>query len=75
MPDQEILCTVTGRVATITLNRPDKLNAWTRTMEQDVRQAMLEAGRDDGVRAIVLTGVGNFRNADSPGDRRTEAPF
>jgi len=37
MPDQEILYAVTGRVATVTLNRPAKLNAWTRTMEQDVR--------------------------------------
>ena len=58
MPDQEILYAVTGRVATVTLNRPDKLNAWTRTMEQDVRHAMLEAASDDRVRVIVLTGAG-----------------
>jgi enoyl-CoA hydratase/carnithine racemase len=58
MPDQEILYAVTGRVATVTLNRPDKLNAWTRTMEQEVRHAMLEAARDDRVRVIVLTGAG-----------------
>ena len=45
MPDQEILYAVTGRVATVTLNRPDKLNAWTLTMEHDVRQAMQEAAR------------------------------
>jgi len=58
MPDQEILYTVSGRVATVTLNRPDKLNAWTRNMEQEVRRAMQEAAGDDGVRAIVLTGAG-----------------
>jgi enoyl-CoA hydratase/carnithine racemase len=58
MTTQEILYAVSGRVATITLNRPDKLNAWTRTMEQEVRQAMQEAADDDQVRAIVLTGAG-----------------
>ena len=58
MTAQEILYSVRGRVATITLNRPDKLNAWTRTMEQEVRQAMREAAANDQVRAIVLTGAG-----------------
>ena len=58
MPSQEILYTVSGHVATITLNRPDKLNAWTRTMEAEVRQAIEEAAGDDHVRAIVLTGAG-----------------
>jgi enoyl-CoA hydratase/carnithine racemase len=58
MPTQEILYTVSGRVATVTLHRPDKLNAWTRTMEAEVRQAMQEAARDDQVRAIVVTGAG-----------------
>ena len=54
----EILYNVSKRVATITLNRPDKLNAWTRVMEQEVRQAMHEAAADDQVRVIVLTGAG-----------------
>jgi len=58
MPNQETLYQVTDRVATITLNRPDKLNAWTAIMEQEVRAAMHEADRDDGVRVIVLTGAG-----------------
>jgi enoyl-CoA hydratase/carnithine racemase len=58
MPTQEILYTISGRVATITLNRPDKLNAWTRTMEAEVRQAMHDATTDDHVRVIVLTGAG-----------------
>ena len=58
MNTTEILYGVAGRVATITLNRPDKLNAWTRTMEQEVREAMQQAAADDQVRVIVLTGAG-----------------
>jgi len=58
MPNQETLYQVADRVATITLNRPDKLNAWTATMEQEVRAAMYEAEHDQDVRVIVLTGGG-----------------
>jgi enoyl-CoA hydratase/carnithine racemase len=58
MPKQETLYEVADRVATITLNRPDKLNAWTAIMEQEVRSAIEEAERDDNVRVIVLTGAG-----------------
>jgi enoyl-CoA hydratase/carnithine racemase len=58
MPNQETLYEVAKRVATITLNRPDKLNAWTAVMEQEVRAAMSEAERDENVRVIVLTGAG-----------------
>jgi enoyl-CoA hydratase/carnithine racemase len=58
MPRQETLYEVVDRVATITLNRPDKLNAWTAVMEQEVRSAMAEADQDDDVRVIVLTGSG-----------------
>jgi enoyl-CoA hydratase/carnithine racemase len=58
MTTQEIQYSVSGLVATVTLNRPDKLNAWTRTMEQEVRQAMHEAAADEEVRVIVVTGAG-----------------
>jgi enoyl-CoA hydratase/carnithine racemase len=58
MPNQETLYQVADRVATITLNRPDKLNAWTAIMEQEVRSAIEEAERDDGVGVVVLTGAG-----------------
>jgi enoyl-CoA hydratase/carnithine racemase len=37
MATQETIYEVTNRVSTITLNRPDKLNAWTATMEREVR--------------------------------------
>jgi enoyl-CoA hydratase/carnithine racemase len=58
MAYQEILYHVSDRVATVTLNRPDKLNAWTAIMEKEVRGAMLEAEADPDVRVIVLTGAG-----------------
>ena len=58
MPNQESLYQVADRVATITLNRPDKLNAWTAIMEREVRCAVEEAERDESVRVIVLTGAG-----------------
>src|ERR1700756_4979836 len=58
MPNQETLYHVAGRVATITLNRPDKLNAWTGVMESEVRAAIEEAEKDENVRVIVLTGAG-----------------
>jgi len=55
---QELLYKVEDRVATITLNRPDKLNAWTTAMAGELREAFAEADADEGVRAIVLTGAG-----------------
>ena len=58
MPTQETLYNVVNRVATITLNRPDKLNAWTALMESEVRSHMENAEQDDEVRVIVLTGAG-----------------
>lgn len=54
----ELLYKVEDRVATITLNRPDRLNAWTSLMSGELREAFLAADADAGVRAIVLTGAG-----------------
>src|SRR5271155_731009 len=58
MPNQETQYDVTDRIATITLNRPDKLNAWTATMEHEVRAAMAAAESNESVRVIILTGAG-----------------
>jgi len=58
MPTEQTIYEVAHRVATITLNRPDKLNAWTATMEKEVRASLDQAERDDNVGIIVLTGAG-----------------
>jgi enoyl-CoA hydratase/carnithine racemase len=54
----EILYDVSDRIATLTLNRPDKLNAWTDQMGAEVRAALLAAEEDADVRVVILTGAG-----------------
>ncbi|SEB04625.1 Enoyl-CoA hydratase [Variovorax sp. YR216] len=54
----DITVATEGRVRTITLNRPDRLNAWTHRMEAEFRRAIEAADVDEGVRAIVVTGAG-----------------
>lgn len=58
MTYEAIHYTVDDGIATVTLNRPEKLNAWTRTMQIEVREAMHSAAADTAVRAIILTGAG-----------------
>ena len=48
-----------GNVAVITLNRPEKLNAWHLPMRYEIRQAFLDANADSSVGAVVLTGSGD----------------
>jgi len=55
---EQLTYTVTDRVALIALSRPERMNALTRIMEKEIRDAMELAGRDPQVRAIVLTGAG-----------------
>ena len=54
----EIIYRAADGIATITLNRPERLNAWTQRMGDELRSAVFEAAKDDAVRVIVLTGAG-----------------
>ena len=49
---------VEDRILTITLNRPDRLNAFNRQMQMDLIDAFDQADADDDVRAIIVTGEG-----------------
>jgi len=55
----QILVDKTDGVATITLNRPEKMNAYTRTMGEDIMAAMDDIDADDDVRAVIFTGAGD----------------
>ena len=54
----EIIVESASGVTTITLNRPDRLNAWTATMAAEVASAIETAGNDADCRCIVVTGAG-----------------
>ena len=58
MPSDDILCDVTEGVMTITLNRPDKLNAFTPAMCSAMIAAFDRADADDGIRVVIVTGAG-----------------
>src|SRR3954463_11299496 len=49
---------IAENILTITLNRPDKLNAFTGTMQAELIDAFDRADKDDEVRAIIVTGAG-----------------
>lgn len=58
MSYEEILYDVSENIATITLNRPDKLNAFTNRMLKEMIAAFDAADADDEVRAVIVTGAG-----------------
>lgn len=58
MAYETILYDVSDRVLTITLNRPERLNAFTEQMRAEMADALDRADADDDVRAIIVTGAG-----------------
>jgi enoyl-CoA hydratase/carnithine racemase len=55
---EQIATELSERILTITLNRPERLNAWTATMCRELIEAFDRADADDGVGAIIITGAG-----------------
>jgi len=58
MAYETILYEVEGPVLTVTLNRPDKLNAYTAVMGAELADAFQQADADDAVRVVIVTGAG-----------------
>lgn len=63
MSDPTVLISRAGGVARLTLNRPDKLNAFTRSMHAELRETLTAAGTDPDCRVVVLTGAGRAFSA------------
>ncbi len=55
---EQILYAKSGHVATVTLNRPKKLNAYSEVMVHEILAALGDARDDDQIRAVILTGTG-----------------
>ena len=58
MADSELLYEVKDRIATITLNRPDKMNAFTGPMIERWASSLREAQHDPNVNVVIVTGAG-----------------
>ena len=58
MSYEHILYQVEGAVATLTLNRPERLNAITPLMREEIYQAIAESEESNDVRAVIITGAG-----------------
>ena len=58
MAYEQITCDIADRIATITLNRPERLNAYTSTMRRELAAAFQQLDGDDGVRVVIVTGAG-----------------
>ena len=73
---ETVLYDVTDGVATVTLNRPEQLNAWTAQLSDELSLAMGAADADESVRAVVLTGAGRAfcAGADLSGGEEGFAP-
>ena len=56
--EEHIRCELDNAILTVTLNRPDKLNAYTAQMGRELAAAFDRADRDDAVRVVIVTGAG-----------------
>ncbi len=70
---QQIVYQKTGHVATVTLNRPQKLNAYSEIMVHEILAALADVRDDDEIRAVIVTGAG--RGFCSGGDIGTDFQY
>jgi 2-(1,2-epoxy-1,2-dihydrophenyl)acetyl-CoA isomerase len=56
--ERVLVSSVEGRVLVLTLNRPEKLNALTQELHDELLEAVMRASTDKGVGSVVLTGAG-----------------
>ncbi|MBY6261851.1 2-(1,2-epoxy-1,2-dihydrophenyl)acetyl-CoA isomerase [Azospirillum sp. 412522] len=72
--ERTILLDIADGVATITLNRPDRLNSFTAAMHEELREAIAEVRDDKSVRCLLLTGAGRGFCAGQDLSDRAVAP-
>ena len=58
MAYEQILSEVDGNLLILTLNRPERLNAWTHKMNRELSDAIIEANENPDIGAIIITGTG-----------------
>ena len=78
MADDSILYAVNNGIATITLNRPEKLNALSMALQRELNAAMREADNDTEVHCVILKGAGRAFSAGydlTQGARRTDETY
>jgi len=84
MEYEGIIYTKEEGIATITLNRPDRMNSFSPEMNRSINRAVEDAAKDDNVRVLVITGTGRAfcagadvkamaQGFEQPGGRRTES--
>ncbi len=74
MSDELIKVAEHNSIVTITLNRPDRLNALVGHMRRDLAEALEEAGSDPHVRVVVITGEGRVTYTSWPNWSREMTP-
>ena len=67
---ESVLVEIDTGIAVVTLNKPEKLNAWDGPMRARLTQALDEFNADDSVRAVILTGAGDRAFSACPQWRR-----
>jgi len=72
MEPEQIIAEVQDEILTVTLNRPDRMNAWTATMGRELMEAFDRADADDGIRVVIVTGAGRAFCAGADLERGSE---